>query len=65
MDPATVAKFRSLITDKAPINVVVGAINALATWDKAGNADVFKKAQSIPDRRGRIKRAAEDALKAS
>ena len=62
-DPATTTKFRSLINDKAPINVVVTAINALATWDKAGNADLFKKAQGIADRRGRIKKAAESALK--
>jgi hypothetical protein len=45
--------------------VVVTAINALATWDKAGNADVFRKAQNIRDRRSRIKRAADDALKTS
>jgi aminopeptidase N len=62
---ATVAKFRSLINDRAPIQVVVTAINALATWDKAGNADVFRKAQNIRDRRSRIKRAADDALKTS
>jgi len=62
-DPLTTAKFRTLVNDKAPIGVVVGAINALAAWDKAGNADVFTKAQSIKDRRGRIKTAADNALK--
>ncbi|HXH60452.1 MAG TPA: hypothetical protein VNI20_03765, partial [Fimbriimonadaceae bacterium] len=61
-DAATTQKLRSLINDKAPIQVVVNAINALAAWDKEGNADVFKKAQGIADRRGRIKRAADQAL---
>jgi len=64
-DPSTVQKLRSLITDKDPISVVVNSINALAAWDKAGNADVFKKAVEIKDRRGRIKRAAEAALQAN
>jgi aminopeptidase N len=64
-DPATVQKLRSLITDKDPISVVVNSINALAAWDKAGNADIFRKARDIKDRRGRIKRAAETALQAN
>lgn len=60
--PGATTLLRSLINDKAPIQAVVGAINALANWDKAGNADVFKKAQGIADRRGFIKRAADRAL---
>jgi hypothetical protein len=62
VDAATTNKFRSMITDKDPIAVVVGCINALAAWDKKGNQDVFKTAQKINDRRGRIKRAADAAL---
>lgn len=61
-DAATTAKLRSLINDQAPISVVVASINALANWDKTANADVFKAAQKIKDRRGRIKRAADEAL---
>lgn len=61
-DAATTQRLRALVNDKAPIAVVVNAINALAAWDKAGNADVFKRAQGIEDRRGRIKRAADAAL---
>jgi aminopeptidase N len=61
-DAATTAMLRSLVNDKAPIRVVVNSINALAAWDKAGNADVFRKAQQIKDRRGVIKRAADAAL---
>lgn len=61
-DPATIATLRGFINDKAPIGVVVTSINALATWDKAANADVFTKALTIKDKRGRIKAAAEKAL---
>lgn len=61
-DPATTAKLRTLITDKSPIAVVVGAINAIANWDAKANADIFKKAAEIKDRRGSIKRAADAAL---
>ncbi len=61
-DEATVAKFKTLVNDKTAIQVVVTAINALASWDKAGSTDVFKRAQEIKDRRGRIKRAADTAL---
>lgn len=61
-DSATTTKFRAMITDKDPIGVVVGCINALAAWDKKGNQDVFKAAQKIKDRRERIKRAADAAL---
>ncbi len=61
-DPSTTQRLRSLINDTAPIQVVVNAITALAVWDKAGNADVFKKAQAIKDRQGRIKRAADAAV---
>jgi aminopeptidase N len=58
----TTAKFKSLVNDKAPIQVVVGCIGALANWDKAGNNALFKAAQNIKDRRGRIKAAADRAL---
>ncbi|MBS1700167.1 MAG: aminopeptidase [Armatimonadetes bacterium] len=61
-DPATTAKLRSFINDKAPIMVVVNSIRALAAWDKTANADVFRAAQKIKDRRGRIKAAADVAL---
>ena len=61
-DAGTTAKLRSLVNDQAPIQVVVNSINALAAWDKSANADVFKKAQGIKDRRSRIKRAANSAL---
>lgn len=59
---ATTAKFRAAINDREAIQVVVSAINALASWDAKSHADVFKKAQGIKDRRGRIKRAADLAL---
>ncbi|MBS1721306.1 MAG: M1 family metallopeptidase [Armatimonadetes bacterium] len=55
--------FRNLINPKAPISVVVTAIQTLAKWDAKGNADVFKLALNIPSRQGRIKAAAEAALK--
>ncbi len=61
-DPATTAMFKSLVNDKAPIQVVVGCIGALANWDKEGNHALFVKAQEIKDRRGRIKAAADRAL---
>lgn len=61
-DPATTAKLRSLVNDKAPISVVIASISALANWDKAGNADLFRAAQKIKDRRNRIKAAADRAL---
>jgi len=61
-DDSTIAKFRSLVNPQAPIRVVVTVINALSAWDKAGNADVFRKALEIKDRRGQIKRAAQQAL---
>lgn len=61
-DAGTIQRFRALINDKSPIQVVVTCINALAEWDKKANADVFRKAQGLKDRRGRIKRAADAAL---
>lgn len=61
-DAATTQKLRSLIDEKAPIQVVINAINALKAWDAKANKDVFEKAQKITDRRGRIKRAADSAL---
>ena len=62
VDAATTAKLRSLINDKAPIQVVIASINALAAWDKVGNADMFKAALKIKDRRDQIKNAATRAL---
>ncbi len=61
-DDATIAKIRSLITDKDPIEVVVASIRALAEWDAKGNADIFRKAQTIKDHRNRISAAAKTAL---
>ncbi len=61
-DAATTAKLRSLVNDKAPIRVVVNAINALAAWDAKAHADLFAAAVNIKDHRGQIKRAAEAAL---
>jgi aminopeptidase N len=61
-DPGTTSKLRALINDKSPIYVVTGCIRALAAWDAKGNADVFKKALTIPSRYDRIKHAAEYAL---
>jgi len=58
----TSARIKALVNDKAPIPVVVAAINALATWDKAGYAETFRLAQKIKDRRNRIKAAADAAL---
>lgn len=62
-DPAMTERVRALITPQAPINVAVNAIEALAEWDAKGNAGVFRRAAQIEDRRGRIRRAAERALK--
>ena len=62
-DPATTAKVRSLVNDKSPLDVVANSIAALYAWDPKANADVFKRAQGIQDRKGRIKRAADAALK--
>jgi aminopeptidase N len=64
-DPATTQRLRSLINAEAPISVVVNAIVALQKLDKAGNADVFRKALTIASRNDRIKRAAQTALDAS
>ncbi|MEZ0327026.1 MAG: M1 family metallopeptidase [Fimbriimonas sp.] len=61
-EATTTARLRSLVNDKAPIQVVVNAINALAAWDAKANADLFTAAVNIKDRRGQIKRAAEAAL---
>ena len=61
-DPETTARLRALVNDTAPIQVVINAITALAAWDKSANADVIKKAQGIADRRGRIKRVADQLL---
>ncbi len=62
VDPATVLRLRAMISDKEPIPAVVGAIRALADWDKKGNADVFRKALTIPSHFDRIKNAAQSAL---
>jgi aminopeptidase N len=61
-DAATTQKLRSLINKDAPVSVVVASIRALAAWDKAGNADVFRKALTIPSLRDRIKTEAQRAL---
>lgn len=61
-DAATVAKFRSIVTDKSPTGVVTAAINALAEWDAKGNVELFKAATKFSDRRGAIKRTAERAI---
>lgn len=61
-DAATVQKFRALLTDDQPTQVVIGAINALAKWDKKGNTDVFEKALKIDSLHDRIKNAAKAAL---
>ena len=61
-DPATTQALRATINDKEYVPVVVASINALAAWDKAGNRDVFEKAAKIEDRRGRIARAAKEAI---
>ncbi|MFI5386024.1 MAG: M1 family aminopeptidase [Fimbriimonadales bacterium] len=61
-DPATTQAFRALVNDKQPLSVAVGAINALAEWDKKANADVFQKALNIPSHHDRIKNAAKSAL---
>ena len=62
VDPATTAVLRARINDKEYIPVVVAAIQTLASWDKAGNKDVFEKARKIEDRRGAIARAARGGL---
>lgn len=61
-DPATTTRIKELVNEKAPIPVVLAAIQALQKWDAKGNSDVFKKAQSIPSRGDRVKRAATTAL---
>jgi aminopeptidase N len=61
-DPATIAKFRDLITDTQFTNVAVSAIEALAKWDGAGSKSLFEKALKIEDRNGKIKAAAQKAL---
>ena len=61
-DAATTAAIRPLVNEKEYIPVVVAAIQALATWDKAGNKAIFERATKIEDRRGRIARAARGAL---
>jgi HEAT repeat protein len=61
-EPETTVRVKALVNDKAPIPVVVAAINALAAWDKEGNAETFRLAQKIKDRRNRIKAAADAAL---
>lgn len=63
-DAGTTAALRALVNDKAPIQVVINSITALAKWDKKGNEDVIKKAQVIPSRNDRIKRAADRLLSA-
>lgn len=61
-DASTIAKFRSLVTDQAPIGVVITVVEALSNWDAKGNKDVFERALKIASRGDRIKRAATAAL---
>lgn len=61
-DAATIARFRKLITDQAPIGVVVTAVESLGNWDAKGNKDVLERALKIASRGDRIKRAATAAL---
>lgn len=61
-DPATTQRLRGLINETQPLQVVVGAINALAAWDLPGNKDVIQKALNIPSHHDRIKNAAKLAL---
>ena len=53
-DPTTTQTIRALIDDKQYTAVVVSALKALATWDKAANRDVFERATKIEDKRGLI-----------
>lgn len=55
---------RDLINDKSPVEVVVNAIRALQAWDAKGNRGTFESAAKIDDMRGRIKRAADAAIRA-
>lgn len=64
-DDETIKAFRALITDDQAVNVINTALDALATWDAKGNVDIFRKAEKMHDFRGRIKRAAVDALEAA
>ncbi len=61
-DNETIARLRKLVSDAAPTQVCVAAINALANWDAKGNIDLFKNAEKYKDRRGAIKRAADSAI---
>lgn len=61
-EPSTTQTVRALVNEKEYIPVVTAAIQALATWDKKGNRDVFERAAKIEDRRGRIARAARGAM---
>ncbi len=61
-DAATTSEIQARVNDKEYIAVVVASIQALATWDKAGNKALFEKAAKIEDRRGQIARAAKAAL---
>lgn len=61
-DDEVTKRLRALITPEAPIPTVIAAVQVLARWDKVGNADVLKKAQTIPSRNDRIKAAVTRAL---
>jgi len=61
-DPGTISKVRALVTDEAPLAVVLAAINVLSRWDAKGNVDVFQKALAFSSRNDRIKRAAQTAI---
>jgi hypothetical protein len=62
-DAATQAALAKHVNGTEGISVVVNAINALASLDAKAYKSTFEEAAKITDRRGRIKRAATDALK--
>lgn len=57
-NPETTAALRSMVNDKAPIAVVVSAMNVLGNWDAAGNVDTFVAGTKIPSRRERVRSVA-------
>ena len=62
-DSATQAALAKRINATEGISVVVNAINALASQDAKAYRSTFEAAGKIPDRRNRIQRAAQEALK--
>lgn len=62
-DATTQAALVKHVNATEGISVVVNAINSLANLDAKAYKSTFEEAAKIADRRGRIKRAATDALK--